>query len=59
MVCIRDRARPLHSFFAFGAIAAWVSAKGVARDIDRSPNAGSALLFMILLTVLAWNRTLD
>jgi peptidoglycan/LPS O-acetylase OafA/YrhL len=44
--------------FAFGAIAGWASAKGAARDIARSPNAGLALLFMIVLTILAWNRTL-
>jgi peptidoglycan/LPS O-acetylase OafA/YrhL len=44
--------------FAFGAIAGWISAKGAARNIARSPNAGPALLFMILLTILAWNRTL-
>ena len=44
--------------FTFGAIAGWVSAKGIARDIARSPSAGPALLLIILLAILAWNRTL-
>jgi peptidoglycan/LPS O-acetylase OafA/YrhL len=44
--------------FAFGAIAGWVSAKGVAREIARSPGAGPALLLIILFAILAWNRTL-
>jgi peptidoglycan/LPS O-acetylase OafA/YrhL len=44
--------------FAFGALAGWASAKGAARNIARSPIAGPMLLFMIVLTICAWNQTL-